>query len=527
MISHGAPAAAPTAAITAERPHPGWHVLLVGMMATGKSTLGRLLAERLGRYSVDTDEEVVRDAGRTVSEIFAAEGEAAFRLAEKRALAEAVATPGPAVISVGGGVVLDPENRRLIARSGQVVWLRARPETLAQRVGNGHGRPLLEHDPAGSLHRLGTERHPLYEEVAHLALDVDDAGPDELVERLADALVSRVHVPLGARSYDVLVGPGARHRLASLVPPAARRAVLVTQANVPVEVETGLPTERLEVPDGERAKTFAVLERLTRDFARLGLTRRDLVVALGGGAVSDVGGMAAALWHRGTAVIHLPTTLLGQVDAAIGGKTAVNIPEGKNLVGTIWQPHAVICDTDVLATLPPAEWRSGLGEMAKCAFLGVGHLDRLPLAEQVRACAALKVDVVASDEREDGRRAVLNYGHTLAHALEASGLAEDGAGALRHGEAVAIGLVFAARLARRLGRIGDDRVLRHVEVVSGYGLPTELPPGVDPGELLALMARDKKAVGGGLTFVLDGPAGVETVSDIDPSVVAEVLDGAT
>lgn len=192
MISHGAPAAAPTAAITAERPHPGWHVLLVGMMATGKSTLGRLLAERLGRYSVDTDEEVVRDAGRTVSEIFAAEGEAAFRLAEKRALAEAVATPGPAVISVGGGVVLDPENRRLIARSGQVVWLRARPETLAQRVGNGHGRPLLEHDPAGSLHRLGTERHPLYEEVAHLALDVDDAGPDELVERLADALVSRL-----------------------------------------------------------------------------------------------------------------------------------------------------------------------------------------------------------------------------------------------------------------------------------------------------------------------------------------------
>jgi 5-deoxy-5-amino-3-dehydroquinate synthase len=501
------------------------------MMASGKSTLGRLLAEHLQRRHVDTDDEIVRRAGRPISEIFATEGEAAFRSVEKRVLAEALDTPQPAVISVGGGIVLDPDNRRAMSGAGQVVWLRASTETLVARVGNGAGRPLLHQDPVASLHRLGAERHQLYADLASVVLHVDGAGPDELVRRLAGLLVATVHVPLGERSYDVLVGPGARHRLASLIPSSARRAVVVTQANVPVMVETGTETHRLELPDGEGAKSFAVLERLTRDLARLGLTRRDVVVAVGGGAVSDVAGMAAALWHRGTPVIHVPTTLLGQVDAAIGGKTAVNIPEGKNLVGTIWQPHGVICDIDTLATLPAGEWRSGLGEMAKCAFLGVGNLDELPLAEQVRACVALKVEVVASDEREDGRRAILNYGHTLAHALEAAAFAGPGirngdsrATTLRHGEAVGIGLVFAARLAERLGRIDAARVRRHVELVSGYGLPTELPAGSDLDELITLMSRDKKSTGGdGLTFVLDGPRGVERVTGVDPAVVADVL----
>jgi 5-deoxy-5-amino-3-dehydroquinate synthase len=510
---------------TARPPRPGWHVILVGMMGTGKSTVGRLIAERLGREHLDTDRDVEHAAGRSVSEIFASEGEGAFRLLERRALVAAVAAERPAVISVGGGAVLGAENRRLIARSGQTVWLRARPETLAARLGPGVGRPLLERDPAGTLHGLSAERRDLYSGVARLTVDVDDATPEQIAEEILSALVLEVRVPLGSRSYDVLIGPGARHRLPSLLPAAARRAVIVTQEAVPLGVETGRPTARLELPDGEQAKTFACLERLCREFARMGLTRHDVVIALGGGAVSDVAGFAAACYHRGTAVVHVPTTLLGQVDAAIGGKTAVNIPEGKNLVGAIWQPHGVVCDTDALVTLPAGEWRSGFGEMAKCAFLGVGDLDELPLAEQVRACVALKVDVVASDEREEGRRAVLNYGHTLAHALEAAGLAEGGP-RLRHGEAVGIGLVFAARLAQRLGRIDEERVRRHVELVSGYGLPTEPPPGVDHDQLLELMARDKKAAGGeGLTFVLDGPLGVETVVSVDPDVVAEVLSG--
>jgi 5-deoxy-5-amino-3-dehydroquinate synthase len=230
------------------------------------------------------------------------------------------------------------------------------------------------------------------------------------------------------------------------------------------------------------------------------------------------------------AVIHVATTLLAQVDAAIGGKTGVNLPEGKNLVGAFWQPAAVLCDTEVLQTLPPEEYRSGLGEMAKYHFLtDSADFADLPLAEKVARCVAIKAAFVTADEREDpspGRpakrnRAVLNYGHTLAHALETAGHYD-----LRHGEAVAIGLVFAARLARRLGRIDDDRVAEHVSVVESYGLPTAVPPSTDPAELLRLMAHDKKALEG-FTFVLDGPGGPEVVTGVDRrDIEAVIVEGA-
>jgi 5-deoxy-5-amino-3-dehydroquinate synthase len=218
------------------------------------------------------------------------------------------------------------------------------------------------------------------------------------------------------------------------------------------------------------------------------------------------------------AVIHVPTSLLGQVDAAIGGKTGVNLPEGKNLVGAFWQPAAVICDVETLGTLPPREYRSGLGEMAKYAFLGVPDLTALPLDEQVAACVACKVEVVSADERESGRRALLNYGHTLAHALEAAA----GYEGLLHGEAVAVGLAFAARLAQRLGRIDSARVAEHDRVVASFDLPTGLPAGSRVETLMTLMARDKKAVSG-LTFVLDGPRGLEVVPAVDRSAVEATL----
>lgn len=334
-----------------------------------------------------------------------------------------------------------------------------------------------------------------------------------------------VPVPLSGRSYDVVVGPGARHRLGSALPAGAHRAAVVTQETVGWAVEPGVEWRRFVVPDGEAAKSLATVEELCRGFARWGLTRADVVVAVGGGAVTDVAGFAAACWHRGVAVVHVATTLLAQVDAAIGGKCGVNLPEGKNLVGAFWQPAAVLCDTETLDTLPPAEWASGLGEMAKYSFLGAGGLEELPLPERVARCVALKAQVVAGDEREGGRRALLNYGHTLAHALEAAGWAEPvgGRAGLRHGEAVAIGLVFAAVLARRLGRIGQARVDDHRRVVEDYGLPAGLPAGVDPSRLVELMGRDKKAVEG-LTFVLDGPAGVEVVAGVPRPVVLDALE---
>ena len=343
----------------------------------------------------------------------------------------------------------------------------------------------------------------------------------------------RIPVGLGERSYDVLVGPGVRHLLAGALveclPAAPRRVAVVTADGIDTDVDVGEAVgavERIAIPAGERFKTLATVEELCRRFARFGLTRGDAVVAVGGGQVTDVAGFAAAVYHRGVPVAFVPTTLLGQIDAAIGGKTGVNLPEGKNLVGAFWQPSVVLCDTEVLASLPPAEYRSGLGEMAKYHFLPSGDsapidaaaMAGLPIEERIARCVRLKAEIVASDERESGRRMLLNYGHTLAHALEIAG----GFG-LRHGEAVAVGLVYAAEVALRLGRIDGGRVAEHRQVVSAYGLGTSLPAGTEVGELIDLFGRDKKAVGG-MTLVLDGPRGPEPVRGVDRRVLAEALE---
>ena len=332
-----------------------------------------------------------------------------------------------------------------------------------------------------------------------------------------------VEVPLGVRSYDVVVGDGARHHLPAVLPPGVRRAAVVTQAGVGVSVDPGCESRVFTIGDGETAKSMTTVENLCSQWAQWGLTRGDIVVAVGGGLVTDVAGFAASVYHRGVPVVFVATTLLAQIDAAIGGKTGVNLPEGKNLVGSFWQPTAVLCDTEVLRTLPDREVRNGFGELAKYRFLGLAtegatSIEDPALPETVAACVAIKAAVVADDERESGRRAILNYGHTLAHALEI-----DGGFDLRHGEAVAIGLVFAARLGHALGRIDADAVNRHVDVVAGYGLPTTLPLGARPGDLVALMARDKKAIDG-LTFVLDGAHGVEPVSGVAVETVTRVLE---
>lgn len=335
-----------------------------------------------------------------------------------------------------------------------------------------------------------------------------------------------VEVPLGARAYSVLIGPGARHELAAVLDSALgrtpKRAVVVTQRGVGVDVEpelTAAGVRCLTVPiaDGEQAKQLSEIEKLCRRFVEFGLTRDDVVVGVGGGVVTDTAGFAAAVYHRGTAVVHVATTLLCQVDAAVGGKTGVNLPEGKNLVGAFWQPAAVVCDTETLATLAPRDLRAGYGELAKYHWLGGGDLDTLPLAEQVARCVAVKADFVASDETDAGRRALLNYGHTLAHALETSGRFD-----LRHGEAVAVGLRYAALVARRLGRIDDAAVAEHRRVLAAYELASDLPAGSDHDDLLRLFGRDKKATDG-ITFVLDGPDGLEVVPGVDEATLRAAL----
>ncbi|MGW6743022.1 3-dehydroquinate synthase family protein [Streptomyces sp. NPDC055025] len=333
-----------------------------------------------------------------------------------------------------------------------------------------------------------------------------------------------IDVALGERGYPVHIGPGVRHLLPEIVAGlGARRVAVVTARPTEWTPDPGVPHLVIRARDGEKDKSLAWVEEMCRRFAELGLTRTDVVVSCGGGTTTDAVGLAAALYHRGIPVVHLPTSLLAQVDASVGGKTAVNLPQGKNLVGAYWQPRAVLCDTDYLRTLPERERINGYGEIARCHFIGAPDLLGLPVTEQIAASVALKASVVAADERDTNLRHILNYGHTLGHALER---ATDFR--LRHGEGVAIGTVFAGRLAGALGRIGEKRAEEHLEVVTGYGLPARLPAGVGTDRLTALMRLDKKRFNGagadGLAFVLDGPDGAELVRDVPEEIVRATLD---
>ena len=431
--------------------------------------------------------------------------------------------------------MLNPDNRRHIAASGTVVWLRARPQTLAARVGDGAGRPLLDDDPAAALVDLNAVRAPLYAEVADIVIDVDDLSPAEVAERiLADsrgtgsghrgtsqneADVHALSVDLAERSYPSWSGraratrwPGSCRRMRS-------RAAIVTQQAI---VDAGwldgsrpraCRSEICIIPDGEDAKTLATVEDLARRFARAGLSRADVVVAVGGGIVTDVAGFAAATYHRGTAYVNVATTLLAQVDAAIGGKTGVNLPEGKNLVGAFWQPDAVLCDTETLS-------------IAAAARVGVRpRRDRQVRLPRRRAhgrpahrgaggalCRASRRRSCREDEREGGRRMVLNYGHTLApRARGARRMADHHGGTCATARRWPSGSSSprcwpsgSAASTTRAGRRAPRR---------SSGASTSRPtcrPDADAEELVTFMGRDKKAQQD-LTFVLDGPDGVEPV----------------
>jgi len=330
---------------------------------------------------------------------------------------------------------------------------------------------------------------------------------------------SRVNVDLGTRSYPVVVGHGVVGEIDSLLPKTAKRAVIVTQKEIGFVVKPKIDSTTVLIGNGEQYKNLQTIEMLSQKFAEFGLTRNDVVIGLGGGMVTDVAGFAAASWHRGTPVLHVSTSLVGMVDAAIGGKTGVNIDQGKNLVGAFWQPCAVVCDLDALKTLPEREMRCGLGEVAKYHFLTGDDLLALEMPQRIARCVEIKAKIVAADERESGGRALLNYGHTLAHALERSSNFS-----LAHGEAVAVGMIYAAHLAHAMQRISQARVDEHYKVIGQtYGLKVKPDERVNRKELIELMRHDKKAVSG-LTFVLDGASGIEVVSGVSEKHLEQAFD---
>ena len=331
--------------------------------------------------------------------------------------------------------------------------------------------------------------------------------------------VNRVHVDLGTRSYPVVVGHGVVGEIDSLLPKSAKRAVIVTQKEIGFVVKPKIDSTTVFIGNGEQHKNLQTIEMLSQKFAEFGLTRNDVVIGVGGGMVTDVAGFAAASWHRGTPVLHVSTSLVGMVDAAIGGKTGVNIDQGKNLVGAFWQPCAVVCDLDALKTLPEREMRCGLGEVAKYHFLTGDDLLALEMPQRIARCVELKAKIVAADERESGGRALLNYGHTLAHALERSSDFS-----LAHGEAVAVGMIYAAHLAHAMQRISQARGEEHYKVIGQtYGLKVKPDKKINRKELIELMRHDKKAVSG-LTFVLDGASGIEVVSGVSEKHLEQAFD---
>jgi shikimate kinase/3-dehydroquinate synthase len=500
-------------------------VVLVGAMGAGKSTVGRILADRWGVAFRDTDDDVELAEGRSISDIFVDSGERHFRALEREAVAHALGEHA-GVLAVGGGAVMAPETRSLLA-GHSVVFLRVGLSDAASRVGLGASRPLLLGNVRGTLKALLDERTPVYQAIAGATVDTDGCTPDEVADRVealvegrldGGATVIRVESVPG---YDVVVGARLLGRLTGLVGAEAQRVAVLFPEDLrgPAEAVRGALTPSyavldLPIPPGERAKSAEVASRCWEALGAAGLTRSDVVVTVGGGATTDLGGFVAATWLRGVRVVHVPTTLLGMVDAAVGGKTGINTDAGKNLVGSFHEPAGVLCDLGLLTTLPDAELRSGLGEVVKCGFIADPEILRLVeehgvpdatspvLRELVERAVRVKARVVAGDLHERGGdaehpgREVLNYGHTMGHAVEQ---ASDYA--LRHGEAVAIGCVYVAELARVSGVLSDAVADRHRTAFEHVGLPTGWS-GASYDDLRARMAVDKKSRGTSLRFVV-------------------------
>ena len=446
----------------------GKHLALVGFMGAGKTTIGRQVAERIGRPFIDTDEEIERRHG-PIPELFE-RGEPEFRRLEEQVVAEALAGP-KAVIALGGGAILADATRERLRAQAYTVWLEVDDDTAWERV-RGSDRPLAQRE--GDFRQLFESRLPLY-------IEVMDAPASDV----EGVILLALHIFVGGNVVygDSYVVIGDEHVL---------------------ELHPFEPGGRIiPLPRGEEAKTFAVLERLWRD---LELEREGTVIAIGGGSTTDVVGFAAATYKRGVGWAAIPTTLTGMVDAAIGGKTGINTGEGKNLIGAFHFPRLVFIDSDYLATLPEEERRAGMAEVVKTGLLAGREVWSLPEQEMIRATAAFKAGVVLSDPYErEGRRTILNLGHTFAHALEA------GSGyRVRHGDAVALGLLAALRLSGQPTDVVEEVL-------------TPAPVEADPHAAWAALKRDKKGEGVFVLLEAPGKPVVTTVPDEDARAALEAL----
>ena len=538
-------------------------LVIVGLPGSGKTAVGRRVAAHHGAAFIDLDEEVERAAGIRVSEIFASEGEAGFRRRERAAIeALGPADDGPELVRViapGGGAIVDPRNRWRLFRGRRTAWLDVRTEVLAQRLRRSPNvRPLIAgRDPMGAIRDLANARHRFYAaatrvvgvaEMTSVVVGVEELlaptpAPDP---NQAGTVLLRAETRIGR----LVLGDGilAAEVAAALRDLAARRAILVSEPGAWAAVgerlaadlaAAGMPVEHVLLPQGEAAKRLSVIEDGASSLARLRVERREPIVAIGGGALGDTAGFLAATYLRGVPLIQVPTTLVAQIDSSIGGKTGVDLPEGKNLVGSFHQPESIIIDVSVLATLEVRQRRAALAEAVKMAALGDERLfatleasgsaiatgdasavESGALAEVVERAAWAKVEVVVADEREAAARIALNLGHSLGHAIEAAA----GFGALLHGEAVAHGLRAAARIGAGRGVTPPDRAARIEALLDALDLGTA-PTDLDLDAVLAFLATDKKHAGGALRWVLPTADGYAIDAEVPEALVRDVAAG--
>lgn len=521
-------------------------------MGAGKTTIGRLLARRLNMTFIDSDHEIEARTGASIPWIFEIEGEPSFRRREADVIRDLTAQNG-IVLATGGGAVLNPDSRKLLAERGTVVYLRASVNSILQRTAHDRNRPLLQTaDPRKKLEDLTAQREPLYREIADLVIDTGRPNVQSMVQTILDQIAAleaararkarngmneqqactTINVDLGERSYPIAIGRGLLDDAGLLTRHigAGGKVAIVTNTTVaPLYLEkvaaplraAGREVVPIVLPDGEEYKNWESLNLVFDALLANKCDRKTTLVALGGGVIGDLTGFAASSYMRGVPFVQIPTTLLAQVDSSVGGKTGINHPLGKNMIGAFYQPRAVIADTATLDTLPDRELSAGLAEVIKhgaildAAFFdwieqNIGKLvarDHAALAYAIARSCEIKADVVKRDEREGGLRAVLNFGHTFGHAIEA-GL---GYGAWLHGEAVGCGMVMAADLSHRLGLVDAASVDRVRKLAQAAGLPVTAPD-LGTARWIELMEVDKKNEGGEIKFILVKPLGSPSVT---------------
>lgn len=550
------------------------NIFLVGLMGSGKTTVGKALAKQLKKKFVDSDHEIEARTGVSISMIFEIEGEASFRQREAEVIADLTSREN-IVLATGGGAILNEQSRRFLHERGTVIYLRAAISSILYRTRYDKTRPLLRtSDPRKKLEELEAQREPLYKEVAHIIVDTGRPNIQNLMQTILGQLPAsvsqieqqisdfsnsnsahparelesqlapiQVDVELDERSYPIVIGSNVLSDQRQLSKLIQGKTVTVVSNNIVAPLylhqlektleKLGKAVKSIILPDGEEHKNWQSLMQIFDELLKEKSDRKTTLIALGGGVIGDMTGFAAASYMRGIPFVQIPTTLLAQVDSSVGGKTAINHPLGKNMIGAFYQPLSVIADISTLQTLPDRELSAGLAEVIKHGAiqdeeffswieLNVDALrkkDPKALIHAIKRSCEIKSNIVQQDEKEGGLRAILNFGHTFGHAIEA-GL---GYGKWLHGEAVGCGMVMAAELSLRMGHINYVTKVRIQKLVEAAGLPT-VAPGFGRQRWLELMAVDKKNEDGAIKFILLKPLGNAYINAVPAEMLNATLD---